>query len=81
LPVIAADIGPISAVVDNGKTGVLVPPNNPAALALAIYELLANEGELKRMGEAARQLVAQEYTWPRQIKHTSQFLSQLIRTP
>jgi hypothetical protein len=33
------------------------------------------------MGEAARQLVAQEYTWPRQIKHTSQFLSQLIRTP
>jgi len=81
LPVIAADIGPISAVVDNGKTGVLVPPNNPAALASAIYKLLANESELKAMGEAARQLVAQEYTWPRQIRHTSRFLSQLIRTP
>jgi glycosyltransferase involved in cell wall biosynthesis len=81
LPVIAADIGPISAVVDNGKTGVLVPPNNPEALASAIYQLLANESGLKTMGEAARQLVEQEYTWPRQIKHTSRFLSQLIRTP
>jgi hypothetical protein len=36
---------------------------------------------LEAMGEAARQLVAEEYTWPRQIKHTSRFFDQLIRTP
>ena len=80
LPVIAAATGPISAVVDDGKTGVLVAPNNPAALADAIHALLSDQGEAEEMGEVARQLVAREYTWPRQVEHTAQLLEELVGT-
>jgi glycosyltransferase involved in cell wall biosynthesis len=78
LPVIASAIGPIPALVDDHKTGVLVAPNNATALAAAIHELLANPTEALAMGEAARQLVAQEYTWPRQVERTAQLLEALI---
>jgi|ERR1700730_1036174 len=78
LPVIASAIGPIPALVDDHKTGVLVAPNNATALAAAIHEVLANPTEALAMGEAARKLVAQEYTWPRQVERTAQLLEALI---
>ncbi len=37
LPVIATDVGGLSEVVHHGETGVLVPPNNPRALAEGIF--------------------------------------------
>jgi glycosyltransferase involved in cell wall biosynthesis len=78
LPVIASAIGPISALVDDHNTGVLVAPNNAAALAAAIHEVLDNPTKALAMGEAARKLVAKEYTWPRQVDRTAQILEALI---
>ena len=78
LPVIASAIGPMPALVDDHKTGVLVAPNNATALAAAIHEVLANPAEALAMGEAARKLVAQEYTWPRQVERTAQLLEALL---
>jgi rhamnosyl/mannosyltransferase len=71
LPAIAADIGPIAEVVNDGETGVLVAPNDPAALAAGIHALLADREKAEAMGEAARQLVEQEFTWPRQVELTA----------
>jgi glycosyltransferase involved in cell wall biosynthesis len=79
LPVIAADIGPISAVVDHGKTGILVTPNSPVALANAIYAVLTDRDEAEEMGETARRMIEQEYTWPRQVEHTARLFSDLVR--
>ena len=57
---------------------MLVPPNDPKALATAIHEVLDNPMEALTMGEAARKLVAEEYTWPRQVERTAQLLETLV---
>ena len=54
LPVAAADVGGISEVVDNGETGLLVPPDDDAELAKAIQSLLDDSDLRIRMGKAAR---------------------------
>jgi glycosyltransferase involved in cell wall biosynthesis len=78
LPVIAGAIGPIPSLVEDNKTGILVAPNDPQALAQAIYELMANPAAIRTMGAAARRLVKAEYTWPKQIERTSKLLETLV---
>lgn len=50
-PVVATRVGGLAEVVDDGVTGLLVPPSDPAALADAIVRVLAARAE---MGAAAR---------------------------
>ena len=49
--VVAADVGSISEAVVDGKTGLLVPADDPGALANAIRRLLAETGLRRRLGE------------------------------
>lgn len=62
-PVIGAEVGGIKYSVVNGKTGLLVPPHNPNALAERINLLLSNESLLKKMGEKAHEHVLEHFTW------------------
>lgn len=48
-PVIASNVGGLAEMIDEGKSGLLVEPKNPIALADAIIKLLNNPNELKRM--------------------------------
>ncbi|MGE5137181.1 MAG: glycosyltransferase family 4 protein [Gemmatimonadota bacterium] len=79
LPVVAAAIGANIGLVENGKTGILVPPRDPAALGSAIRRILARPREARAMGEAGRRLVEQEYMWPRQVERTDALLRPLAR--
>jgi D-inositol-3-phosphate glycosyltransferase len=65
LPAIATDYPGVRAVVDDGETGLLVPPGDPAAVAAAI-ERLADSGRdaRARMGAAGRAKAAREWSWP-----------------
>jgi glycosyltransferase involved in cell wall biosynthesis len=47
-------VGGIPALIDHGTTGLLVPPNDPEALAAAINTLAADRPRLDVMGRAAR---------------------------
>jgi glycosyltransferase involved in cell wall biosynthesis len=60
--VVAADVGSVSEVVLDGKTGLLVPPEDPVALAGAIGRLLADADLRRRLGEQGRQLVLDRFT-------------------
>ena len=53
-PVIAAEIGGLGELVDDGVTGLLVPPGESAPLARAIVELGNDLERAARMGEAGR---------------------------
>ena len=54
LPVVAHDVGGVSDAVQDGTTGLLVPPDRPAQLAAA-FEKLIHDAELRRkLGEAGR---------------------------
>ena len=54
LPIVASDVGGIGEAVANGETGLLAPPENPAALAQAIATLLDNADLRMKMGQAGR---------------------------
>jgi glycosyltransferase involved in cell wall biosynthesis len=62
LPVVASAVGGIPEVVKPRETGLLVPPDDPAALAAALNELLRDVEKAKRMGVAGRERVLAEFS-------------------
>ena len=68
--VIAAASGPLPSLLHDRETGLLVPPDNPAALAQAVGGALRDPAELSALGEAGRQLVVREYLWPGRVERT-----------
>ncbi len=62
LAVVGCRVGGVPEVVEEGRTGLLVPPGDPAALGEAIRSLLA-DGELRRrMGAAGRKAAISRYS-------------------
>lgn len=58
LPVVACAAGGVLDIVADGDTGLLVPPRDPTALAVAIGRLLDDPGLRQRLGQAAREASA-----------------------
>jgi glycosyltransferase involved in cell wall biosynthesis len=57
VPVVATEVGGVSELVESGRTGLLVPPRDPRALADAIEQLLTDPQLSARLaGEAAKDL-------------------------
>lgn len=54
LPLIASDVGGVAEAVEAGRTGLLVPPQDPQALAAAIDRLLMDVPLRRELGAAAR---------------------------
>jgi glycosyltransferase involved in cell wall biosynthesis len=61
LAVVATDVPGHRDVVIHGETGLLVPPNDSAALADAIAELITDPDRRKAMGEAGRRRALEEF--------------------
>src|SRR5579885_2771033 len=62
-PVIGSAVGGITYTVACDKTGFLVPPRDPKALAERLQYLFTHNDERKQMGRKARQRVEREFTW------------------
>lgn len=56
-PVVATTVGGLPEMIDHGRTGFLVPPRDPNALAEAIIPLLQNEKLRRQLGENGRRKV------------------------
>ena len=54
LPVVAADVDGLREVIDDGETGLLVPPEDPGAFAKAIVRLLGDPGAARELGRQGR---------------------------
>ena len=66
LPVIATEYPGVRAVVDEGETGLLVPPGDPEAVAAAIDELIETGAPGRaRMGAAGKEKCERLWSWPR----------------
>ena len=65
LPSVASRVGGIPEVIEDGHTGLLVPPQDPAALASAIIRLLGDRDGARRLGEAAAGRARDKYSLAR----------------
>jgi glycosyltransferase involved in cell wall biosynthesis len=78
LPCIATDVGGNADLVESERTGLLVPPRNPAALAAAMLRLAGSPLEREAFGAAGWQK-AQRYTLKAMITSTDQLYRELCR--
>jgi len=62
LPVVATDVGGTGEVVREGETGLLVAPRDPAPLAAAIAQLLADPERGRVMGRLGRKVVEERFS-------------------
>ena len=67
LPVVASAVDGVPEAVTNGKTGLLVPPASPAALAKALKELAGDPARRAALGAAAHAEIAEKFTLRRMI--------------
>jgi starch synthase len=70
--VVATDVPGHRDVVVHGETGLLVPPEDPVALAGAISSLLADPERRRRMGEAGRRRAQAEFMIQPMVERTAQ---------
>lgn len=61
VPVIATDVGGNPELVEAGRTGLLVSPGEPAALADAMFRMMCKQ-TADRMGRAARERIEQQFS-------------------
>lgn len=72
LPVVATSVGDLPLVVKDGRTGLLVPARDAAALAAAIERVLGEVDDAQRMGQAGRVAVEAEYSLRRMVARHEQ---------
>jgi glycosyltransferase involved in cell wall biosynthesis len=63
LPLVGTTVGGIPEIIEDGVSGLLVEPRNPAQLAEAFLRLLEDPSLRARLGEAARARVLREFSW------------------
>jgi len=74
LPVIAFDLTSNPEIVEHGRTGLLVAPKQPMALAAAVATLAKDPALRRQMGEAGRQRAAERFDRGKQMKKVEAYL-------
>jgi glycosyltransferase involved in cell wall biosynthesis len=78
LPLVAVDrFGP-AEIVEHGRTGWLVEPDDRAALADALVEAVADPAERARRGAAARATARERYAWPALARRLADTLDEVV---
>lgn len=62
VPVIATNVGGIPSIIENDRTGILVPPENSEELAEATIKLLKDADKMKKLGTAGREFIHQHFS-------------------
>lgn len=62
-PVIVTDVTPVARIIRDADAGLVVPPDDPSAMADAITTLAQNPQKKSEMGQRGRQAVEKTYNW------------------
>lgn len=77
-PVVATAVGAFREFLQDGVTGRLVPPHNPAVLTAAICDLLEDREAALRMATAARDLAVSRWSWQDSARQTIALYEALV---
>lgn len=77
-PVVATRVGGIPEAILEGKTGLVVAPKDPEALAVALASLLGERDRISRMGANGLKLVREKFTVESMVQRTIELYNQLL---
>jgi glycosyltransferase involved in cell wall biosynthesis len=78
LPVVACAVGGLLELVDEGRTGRLIPPDDPRAMAGAVLDVMSDATRARAMGAAARAFVEERFSFDRMAQAFEQlYLDQI----
>jgi D-inositol-3-phosphate glycosyltransferase len=80
VPVVGSAVGGLLDSVADGSTGVLIPPRDPAALAMAVRSLLDDPARRAAFGDAGRARALRLYSWDRVAAATADIYEQVVAT-
>lgn len=79
LPVVASRVGGLPDIIEHNRTGILVEPQDPIALAEAIVRVLSNPVKAWDMGRAARMFVEKNYSSGQMVASTLEMYKDIQR--
>jgi len=77
--VISTNICGIPEMISNGRSGVLIPPNDTDAIANSIIKLIDDEDLRKELAREARESAVRNFSWARAAQKTSEYYDEIIR--
>ena len=63
VPVVATSVGGIPEIVQDNVTGILVPPEKPEKLLLAVNQLLENNEKASKLSDGAYDYIIKNFSW------------------
>lgn len=78
-PVIVSDVGGLPEVVEDGISGIIVPPKNPEATANAIEKLILNKTLRTTLGKGGRARVKKLYNWDNNVQQMIQIYKDILK--
>jgi glycosyltransferase involved in cell wall biosynthesis len=77
-PAVCTEVGGIPEMIDEGRTGYLVPPQDPPRLASRLLDMLSNPVAAQRMGLAGRDRVENEFSLERSVEAAQRALEDVV---
>ena len=74
-PAICTDVASMPEIVEDGRSGFIVPPNDPSAICRKLVWLRDHPSEAAQMGASARQRVLDKFTWPAVVQRCLEIYS------
>lgn len=78
LPIVATAVGAIPEMIENKKSGLIVPPKNPGALGSAIIELINNSDLRAGLGQTSETEFKQKFSKNRMLADTQKLYSEIL---
>ncbi len=79
LPTIASRVGGNAELVQDGVTGLLVPPEDSSAIAAALLRILNDPDLSRKMAESGKKLALENYSFERLIREVDALYTELLR--
>jgi glycosyltransferase involved in cell wall biosynthesis len=78
IPVVATNVGSVAEAVRDGRTGLLVPRDDPQALVTALRRLLEDPTLRETMGRRARELALERFTADRMARRFEELYEEIL---
>jgi len=78
IPVISTDVGGVSEIIQDQKSGILVPPNNPDKLLESINHLIENKKLAETLGNSGHDFITENFSWEFLLPKYISFYKNLI---